>query len=76
MPILIPSTCAQQDAHDGKHDRNLDQHADDGRERGARLEAKKSAIAAATASSKKFEAPIKADGQATLCGTPRARLSP
>ena len=35
-----------------------------------------SAIAAATASSKKFEAPINADGQATLCGTPSARLSP
>ena len=36
----------------------------------------KSAIAAATASSKKFEAPISADGQATLCGTPSARFSP
>src|ERR1700731_1631656 len=35
----------------------------------------RSAIAAATASSKKFDAPISADGQATLCGTPRARLS-
>src|SRR6202035_5376727 len=41
IPILIPSACAQHDAHDGKHDRDLDQHTDDGRERGARLEAKK-----------------------------------
>src|SRR6185312_11884980 len=36
----------------------------------------KRAIAAATASSKKFDAPISADGQATECGTPSARFSP
>ena len=32
-------------------------------------------MAAATASSKKFEAPISADGQATLCFSPTARFS-
>ena len=31
-------------------------------------------IAAATANSKKFEAPISADGQATLCFSPNARF--
>ena len=32
-------------------------------------------IAAATANSKKLEAPIKADGQATLCFSPKRRFS-
>ena len=32
-------------------------------------------MAAATASSKKLDAPIKADGQATECFSPTARLS-
>ena len=31
-------------------------------------------MAAATASSKKFDAPIKAEGQATLCASPNTRL--
>jgi hypothetical protein len=73
--MLIPSARAHHDPHHGEHDRHFDEHADDRRERGARLKAKQR-DRRATASSKKFDAPIKADGQATLCGTPRARLSP
>ena len=61
--MLVPPSHPQHDAHDGEHDRHLDQDADHGCERGTRLKAK-DAIAAATASSKKFEAPISADGQA------------
>jgi hypothetical protein len=59
--------------HDGEHDRHFDQHADDGRQRGARLKAKQR-DRRGDRELEEIGGPIRADGQATLCGTPRVRL--
>ena len=73
-PALVPDAAPVDETHDRQHHRNFDQHADDRRERGARSKPNR-LIAAATASSKKFEAPISAEGPATQCATPSRRLS-
>ena len=61
MAALVPAFRAVHDPDDGQHHRHLDQHTDHGGEGGAGLEAEQ-AMAVATASSKKLEAPISADG--------------
>lgn len=71
----IPAAGAQHDADDREHDRHFDQDANDGGESGAGLKAEQS-DRGGDRQLEKFEAPIKADGQATLCGTPSARFSP
>ena len=62
---LVPAARAVDDRRDGQHQRNLDQYADDRGERRAANARPNRLIAAATASSKKFDAPISADGPAT-----------
>jgi hypothetical protein len=58
-----------------QHDGHLDEHADDGRA-SPRDSGPTSAIAVATASSKKWLAPIGAPGAATPDSTPNGRMSP
>ena len=71
---LVPTPGGVHDPDDREHDRDFHQHADHGRERGPDSKPNR-LIAAATASSKKLLAPIRAAGAATQCATPNWRLS-
>ena len=63
-PRLVPAAGIVHDLDYRQHDWNFNQDSDDGGKRSAGLKPKR-LIAAATASSKKLLAPIKADGAAT-----------
>jgi hypothetical protein len=70
---LVPALGVVDDVDHEQHDGHLDEPTTVAR---AAPELKPNRLmAAATASSKKLDAPIKADGQAMLCFSPTARLS-
>ncbi len=67
---LIPGARAVHDFDHGQHHRHFDQHADDGRQRRAPESKPNRLMAAATASSKKLLAPMRAEGAATQWASP------
>ena len=71
--VLVPTTRAQHNPHHREHHRHFDQHANDGRKRRSALEAEQR-DRRGNGELEELGPRISADGQATLCGTPNARL--